>query len=518
MLAGWIVGAFALGLLARQVGLPPLVGFLLAGFVFSAFGIERTPMLSELAEAGVLLLLFAVGLKLRLKNLLRAEVWGTALAHLVLTAGVTGFVIHAVSGLGWNVSFMLAIAFGFSSTVMAAKVLETRRELRAFHGRIAIGILIVQDLVAVAFLATINVQPPSPYAVLLLLLPFARPWISRVLNFVGHGELLMLYGAVLALAAGGFGFESLGMSPELGALLLGTMLSDHKRAQELTDALWSLREFFLIGFFLSIGLGGSPSREMLGVAFVLVLLIPIKSAIFFAFLLCFGLRARTAFLTGLSLASYSEFGLIVAQVAVTNELLANQWLVLAALTVALSFALAAPLNSFSHVLYGRIGRWLEPLERSRRHPDDEPITFGSAEVLIVGMGRVGAGAYDHLRNLGAHVVGVDSDPGKVERHLREGRRVAYADAEDPSFWHLLDLERLRAIMLVTPDVEPKIVASTQLRQRGFRGLLSATHLYPEEREPILKSGCDVTYNYFTEAGVGFATHTWDVLHRKQDDG
>ena len=151
MIAIWIAGALLLGLAVSRIGLPPLVGFLASGFVFAALGMERTPMLADLAHAGVLLLLFAVGLKLRIKTLLRFEVWGTAIAHLSLT-GFVGVAAVVVGGAVAGAGVRVGRRFGFSSTVLAAKVLEGNRELRAVHGRVAIGILIVQDVVAVVLL------------------------------------------------------------------------------------------------------------------------------------------------------------------------------------------------------------------------------------------------------------------------------------------------------------------------------------------------------------------------------
>jgi predicted Kef-type K+ transport protein len=510
MIAVWIAGALLLGLAVSRIGLPPLVGFLASGFVFGALGMERTPMLADLAHAGVLLLLFAVGLKLRIKTLLRFEVWGTAIAHLVIT-GIFGVaILSSLTGLSPALAFALAVAFGFSSTVLAAKVLEGNRELRAVHGRVAIGILIVQDVVAVVLLAFMSLETPSPWALLLLLVPLTRPAISWLLEQCGHGELLVLLGAALAIG-GGEGFEALGLSAELGALLLGTMLADHKRSQELATVLWGLKELFLVGFFLNIGFSGPPTWEALEGALWLLVLLPAQGAIFFLLLIGLGLRARTSFLTAVSLTTYSEFALIVVDVAVTNGLLDTQWVIVTALAVALSFIAAAPFNAFAHELYRALSPWLERLERDKRHPDDEPISLGRAEILIVGMGRVGSGAYDYLRQLDENIVGIDSDPAKIESNVRDGRRVAYADAEDPSFWHLLNIDRLRAIMLALPDLQAKVSAARALRERGYRGLLSATHLYPEERAPIIEAGCDVTYNYYTEAGVGFARHTYETL-------
>jgi predicted Kef-type K+ transport protein len=510
MLAAWIGGALILGLAASRVGVPPLAGFLIAGFAFGLAGFETSPFLIEISEAGVLLLLFAVGLKLRVKTLLRFEVWGTALGHLVVVAVLALAAIRAVAGVAWPLAVTLAIALGFSSTVFSAKVLEEQKALRAVHGRIAIGILVVQDLVAGALLTGLSLATPSPYALLLLALPFAGAYIGRLLDFVGHGELLVLFGVALAVG-GGYVFETLGVSPELGALALGMALAEHRRAQELSTALWGLKEFFLVGFFLTIGVSGEPTWATVGHVAWLMLLLPLKCVAFFAILLALGLRARTSFLTTASLATYSEFGLIVAQSAVANGNLGSEWLVASAIAVALSFLLAAPVNALAYEVLARFGGVLERFERDTRHPDDEPVTLGSAEILVVGMGRVGTGAYEYLRQRSDHVVGADSDPGKIERHLAAGRRVVYADAEDVTFWKQLHLGKLKAIMLSFPDVRGMQAACRELRARGFSGLISATHLFGEDVERILEAGADVTYNYFTEAGVGFARDSWEAL-------
>ena len=139
MVAIGIGGALLLGLLAWRIGLPPLVGFLASGFLFGALGVQKAPWLGDLAHAGVLLLLFAVGLKLRFKTLLRHEVWGSALAHLLVTAVVGAVLIYWTAGQSWGAAVVMALALGFSSTVLAAKVLEGNRELRSVHGRVAIG-------------------------------------------------------------------------------------------------------------------------------------------------------------------------------------------------------------------------------------------------------------------------------------------------------------------------------------------------------------------------------------------
>ena len=516
MLSAGIAAALVLGLVAWRFGLPPLVGFLLTGFVFSAFGVAPPEALDEFAHAGILLLLFGVGLKLRFKTLIRKEVLGTAVGHITIVGAATAGLLLGLVESTWQTAVVLAVAFTFSSTVLAAKVLESLNELRAVHGRIAIGILIVQDIAAVACLAAISAQVPSPYAALWLLLPLLRPVLGWLLDMVGHDELLVLFGAVVAIVVGGTGFEVVGLSSELGALLMGTLLAGHQRAQELSNAIWGLKELFLIGFFLSIGFSGLPTTETFVLSIWAMLLLPLKIAVLFGLLLVLGLRARTSFLTSLSLATYSEFGLIVIKAAVDDGMLGNEWLITAAVTVAISFALAAILNADGHGLYAKYAHLLRPLARNRPHPDDEPITLGSAEILIMGMGRVGTGAYDYLHGIGELVVGADSDPGKLENHRQEGKRVVYADSEDAAFWQRLNIDKLKAVMVAVPDMHSKQIAGRELRRRGFTGLLVATHIYPEQEGPILEAGFNETYNYFTEAGVGFARDMVEVLHADEE--
>ena len=282
----------------------------------------------------------------------------------------------------------------------------------------------------------------------------------------------------------------------------------------------------LVGFFLQIGLLGWPSLATLGEATLLALLLPLKAGLFFLILVAFRLRARTAFLTALALTSYSEFALIVVEFMVGNGQLPADWLVLLAITVALSFIIASPFNRFAHQLYERLEGRLAGFEGSEHHPDEQPVSLGSTQILILGMGHAGTAAYDFLKkrqNLpGPHKVlmvsGIDSDLGKVERHLHEGRRVVYADAEDPGFWHRIKLDGLKAVMLAMPDREAKQIASRQLRRHGFQSLISAVSTHPEEAAALKAAGADMTFLAFNEVGVGLAEHVWEALEKSKVKG
>lgn len=501
----WLSFAFAMGLFMRLIGLPPLVGYLAAGFTLSAFGYEGNGILNHVAHAGVLLLLFSVGLKLRLRSLISKEVLLGSLIHMAFMVAIVSVFSTSVFGMHGKLALIIALALSFSSTVVAAKVLEGKKELRAFHGRIAIGILIMQDLVAVAVLSVGNGAVPSPFAFLLFGLLFVRPLIHRLLDVSGHGELVILYGLLLAIVIGGYGFEYFGLSSELGALLLGVLVSNHKRAIELSNSIWALKEILLVGFFLQIGLMGHPTLDMLENALLINLALILKALLFFIIMILFRLRARTAFLTSLSLATFSEFGLIVANMAVHNAWLSQEWMVLLALTVALSFAIAAPLNRYSHEIYSRLENWLQKFESAKYHPDDEPINIGNSHVLVIGMGRVGSGAYDMLVQQHERVIGLDSDPVKVEKHRQAGRRVLYADAEDPGLWSNIHLEGVHSVMLAMPEPTAKLLAAKELRRIGFDGMISATVVFEEEIKPLEEAGVNFIYNYYNGIGASFAT-------------
>ena len=239
--ASWIAFAFALGLLARFIGLPPLIGYLGAGFALAAagdyVGVTRDDsiILDHLAHLGVLLLLFTVGLKLKLGNLVRREVIGGSLLHFFISSVLVLPAIMLILDSDWREAMLLAIALSFSSTVLAAKVLESKRELRAFHGRVAIGVLIIQDLIALVVMSLAAGKMPSAWALLVFLLPLLRPVLFRLLDHSGHEELMVLLGLMLALVAGGLGFEYVGLSSELGALAFGAMLAKRDRDEDRSD-------------------------------------------------------------------------------------------------------------------------------------------------------------------------------------------------------------------------------------------------------------------------------------------
>jgi voltage-gated potassium channel Kch len=399
----------------------------------------------------------------------------------------------------------------FSSTVCAIKILEDRGELRARHGQVAIGILIIQDIAAVVFVTLASGKTPSIWALALLALPVIRPLLKRLLDHSGHGEMLPLAGFFFALSFGEL-FEIVGLKSHLGALVVGVLLGGHSKAVELSKSLLSFKDIFLIGFFLSIGFTALPTADMFGVALVMAIALPLKTAMFFAWLSALKLRSRTAFLSALSLANYSEFGLIVCSISVASGLLAKEWLVIMALAVSISFVFSALINARAHGLYARWSNVINRFQRSERLPEDAFLEPGEASVLIAGMGRVGSGAFDAFNDhLNQHACGVDVDIKRVNEQRALGRNVVLGDAEDLDFWSTINLESIRLIVFAMPNHLDTLEAVKLLRKVGYKGRTAAIAKYEDQKIVLLKAGIDEVFNYFAEVGIGLAEQSLHLI-------
>ena len=517
--------AFVLGFAGRQIGLPPMVGFLLAGFALKGFGFEAGPTLGQFADLGVILLLFSIGLKLKIETLLSPEVWAGASLHMAVTVLVFGLFIFALSmtgihffaGLDLATSALIAFALSFSSTVFTVKALEEKGEMQALHGRVAIGVLIMQDIIAVLFITISTGKVPSIWALALFGLILVRPLLFLIMDRCGHGELIPLFGLVAALVLGAEAFDQVGLKADLGALILGVMLAKHSRAGEVSDSLLSFKDILLVGFFLNIGLTGAVSLKVVLIAMLFVALLPLKTSLFFYLMTRFKLRARSASLVSLSLTTYSEFGLIVGSISVANGWLTADWLTVVAIALALSFVLGSPLNTMAHDIYARFHDWLIPWESATRHPDDQPIHTGDARIAILGMGRIGSGAYDTMRaRFGDIVIGLESNLDTVSAHQEAGRNVILGDATDSDFWQRLQPGQVQLVMLTLPELSANLDIVRMLSDNLFDGKIAAVVRYQDEFEILQQAGVHLVVDSPTEAGAGFAEHVQTRFAKQLD--
>jgi predicted Kef-type K+ transport protein len=508
----WILFAFVLGLAARKISLPPSIGYLASGFILHFLGYSASPELHVLANLGITLMLFTIGLKLNVRDLAKNEVWLGCISHTLiwLIFAVLAIKLFAVFALSYfselsNVSVLvMAFALSFSSTVCIVKLMEESGEMRTRHGKLAIGILVIQDIIAVAFLVAATGKMPSLYAFGLFAIYPLRKFIFRFVDQIGHGELIPLGGFVIALGSYEL-FELVNIKGDLGALLAGMLLATHTKASEITKSLLSFKDLFLIGFFLSIGFSALPTLNMLMIACVIFLLIPIKFGLFFGLFNLLKLRSRTSFLSALALSNFSEFGLIVAAISVKSGWLTNDWLVILSLSVTLSFVFTNIAYRYAHELFTTHKAYIKQFQRSERLAEDIFIQPCSAPIVVIGLGRVGMGAYKsldiHHRN---QAWGLDADSRKVAWLRSQNLEVYKGDAEDVDFWENIDLDKIKLVLLAVPSVQDCKNIVTQLKTANYQGKIAAIARFDDERIQLQEFGIDRVFNFFNEAGVGLA--------------
>jgi len=492
---------------SRAIAMPALIGYLAAGFVLHELDVSSGALLSQLSEMGITLLLFSIGLKLQVGELRRVHIWGTTLIHMLITQlgvlGLLSVVARVFPGLGLTLegNLVIAFAFTFSSTVFVIQVMQERGEAASRHAALAVGILIIQDLAAVLFLAISAGKVPEWSALwLLLLIPARRP-IIYLLRLARHGELFTLAGFALALLGAQL-FDSVGIKGDLGALLIGVLLSGEQKAKELARNLLYFKDLFLVGFFLSIGLGGWPGPGLMALAIALGLLAALKPLLYFPILTRLHVAPRTALLTSISLANHSEFGLIVIAIAATEGWVSSEWGSAMSIAIAVSFVVASPMNRASHTLYRKyrahLLRYESPLVRASA-PDTRNV-----RVLVLGMGNIGTGAYEAMaRDFGEAVLGVDDNDRKLAVHRAVHRRVAAADASDPDFWHRVALDEVELIMLALTNHEENMLVARLLERMGYRGRIAAVVRFEEEAAALEARGI-LAFNLYAQAGEGFA--------------
>ncbi len=527
-----LIAAFGIvGLVLRQ---PLIVAFIAAGIVAGgdALGLIRsTEQIDLLAEIGVAVLLFLVGLKLDVQIIrsLGKVAAATGLGQVMFTAGI-GFIICLLLAIDAVTSAYVAVALTFSSTIIVVKLLSDKRELETLHGRIALGFLIVQDIVVVAAMVTISalgaggddqVSRIGPFVfvagsigMLVLVGVFVRYLAEPLLRVTSRSpELLVTFSlawAVLFAAT----TDWLGFGKELGGLLAGVALASTTYREAIATRLVSLRDFLLLFFFVALG-----SRLDLGVlgqqvpaALVLSLFVLIGNPlIVMAIMGVMGYRKRTGFLAGLTVAQISEFSLVFIAMGLALGHVQPEAVGLVTLVGLVTITLSTYMILYSGRLYRLVEPWLSIFERRSPVPElggDAP-SNRAADVILFGLGRYGQAMLDILEARGIRVLGIDNDPEAVlrSREDREGAAI-YGDAEDAEFLATLPLASSRHVIVATSAIgrgvtheDSRAGAIKGLRESGFKGRIAVRCVDEADGERMRRAGADVALFVFGDAAA-----------------
>ena len=487
--------ALIMGFIAARLKLPVLVGYLIAGIIIGPATpgfVADIELSSQLAEIGVMLLMFGVGLHFSLEDLLAVR--RIALPGAVAQIAVaTALGIFVTSLWGWSLAagIVFGLALSVASTVVLLKALESRGVLDSVNGRIAIGWLLVEDLVMVLVLvllpalalwlgSTTNAATPSVgdrslwqtlavtigqvsgFVVLMLVVGRRLfPWLLWQVARTGSRELFTL--CIVAAAVGiAYGSAALfGVSFALGAFFAGMVMRESPLSYRAAEESMPLRDAFSVLFFVSVGMLFEPAvliREPLHVVMVLAIIIFGKSIAAFVIVLLFRYPLNTALTVSASLAQIGEFSFILANFGVSLGLLPPEGQSLILSGAIISIAL-------NPVLFGAIEpaqAWIRSrskLAQALERPDDPlaalPMTTDlkrlTGHVVIVGYGRVGRRIGEAMIAHGIAIVVAEQNREIVERLRSSGIAAVSGDASDPAVLLQAHVHRASILVIATPD-------------------------------------------------------------------
>lgn len=527
--SGLLILAGAIGYVGHLLKQPLIVSYIVVGILAgpSVLGLARSEgPLELLSDLGIAVLLFLVGLKLdyRLVRELGMVSLLTGLGQVLFTAGF-GFLI--AMGLGFDViaSLYIAVALTFSSTIIIVKLLSDKRELDALHGRVALGFLIVQDIVVVlsmVVLSTIGIGAAAEgeglsvtgaltaaavlVVIVVLIVRYAANPLTR--SLAQSPELLILFSIGLAALFAAIG-EALGLGLEIGGLLAGTALASTPYRDAIASRLGPLRDFLLLFFFLVLGteleltiLGENVTAALIFSAFVLVGN-PLVVVIIMGLL---GYRRQTGFLAGLTVAQISEFSLIFIGMGVTLGHVTEAELGLVTLVGLITIAASTYMITYSHKLLPIFAPYLGAFERAdpqRERADEERGAEEPPEVILFGLSGLGSAIAERLAQKNVPMLAVDLDPAVVREWQLRGVDAVYGDVTDPEY--LLGLPLASAPWVVTtlrhhgpylnmPD--PRQTLLKVLNAEGFDGRVAVAVYDPAEGDSVQEGGADLVLDPF----------------------
>ena len=516
--------AGGVAMLFRQ---PLIVAFIAVGILVGPAGfgmVSLNEQIELLAHIGIAILLFVVGLKLDLHIIKTMGVVAlfTGLGQVVFTS-VFGFLIALSLGLEAISALYVAVALTFSSTIIIVKLLSDKGELDALHGRIAIGFLIVQDIVVVLAMigltATGQAQESSNLGfefvmvlvkgafMLVVVALLMRYVIPKLLNRLAHSpELLILFAISWAMMGATAGYL-LGFSQEVGAFLAGISLASTHYRELIGARLVSLRDFLLLFFFISLGaslemetLGGQVGDALLLSVFVLVG----NPLIVMAIMGYMGYRKRTGFLAGLTVAQISEFSLILAALGFSLGHINQETVGLVTLVGLITISASTYMILYSQQLYGWLSPYLGVFERKEAYREvalDQQEMAQPAEVIVFGLGRFGMVIAQTLQQQGVNVLAVDFDPLLIQKSAEHAVPTRYGDAEDPEFIRSLPLTDATWVVSTLRDSHINMALFQSLKSSDFNGKIALAVNKSSEMAKFKALGVDMVLLPYHDAAI-----------------
>jgi len=495
--------------LMRLLKQPLIIGYIFSGILLGPLVfnvINSTDTLSAFSKIGVAFLLFMVGLNLNPRVI--KEVGKVSLVTgigQVLFTFIIGFIIAKYLGLSTVVSAYISIALAFSSTIIIMKLLSDKGDLETLYGRIAIGFLIIQDLIAITVLLLISslsqgadltslavgsiLKGIGGIIVLFALTVYLLPSITK--HIAKSQEFLLLFSIgwcfiIAALA------QYLHFSIEVGALLAGVTLSLSPYQYEISSKMKPLRDFFLIIFFIILGsqMIFSNIIETLPEILIFSLFVLVGNPLIIMVLMRFmGYTKRTNFLAGLATAQISEFSLIIVALGVSVGHIALEVLSIVTAIALITFAGSTYLIMYSNQLYSFLAKYLTLFERKGRKLDEHKSSFREKyDVILFGYNRIGFDILESLKKTKQKVLVIDYDPDIIAKLSWEGHECRYGDANDSELLNELHLSKVKMVISTIPAIETNLLLINKIRERNKKAIISVVSHQIDEAVRLYDEG------------------------------
>jgi Kef-type K+ transport system membrane component KefB len=503
-----LIIVLAVSFLIRLLKQPLIIGYILSGIligplVFNLFPNKET--LEIFSQFGIAFLLFIVGIHLNPKTIKEVGKISliTGIGQVVFTS-IIGYFIGSFLGFSWITSIYLAVALTFSSTIIIMKLLSDKDALDKLFGKISIGFLLVQDVIAIIILlfvssfsnnsgSFISLSFIFAKAVLFLVIlyPFSYFVLPKLSSFFAKSqEFLFVFAISWGLGLSAL-FMFLGFSIEVGALIAGIMLSLSPYSYEVSSKLKPLRDFFIISFFILLGtqMVFKDISALWGPAVIFSLFILIGNPLIVMILMgIFGYSKNTGFMAGLTVAQISEFSLILIALGVKIGHLSESILSLVTVIGLVTIAGSTYMIMYSEKMYSKISRYLTIFEK--KGVRESLIKNSNYEFILFGENRIGFSIMNSFINLKKKYLVVDYNPERVQRLRNRGINCIYGDVSNSDFIDGLKLERAKLIVSTIPEKDINLMLLEKTRKMNKDAVLIMTSRQISDTFELYNSGAD----------------------------
>jgi len=504
-----IIVATFFAYLLKLLRQPMIPAYIITGLLIGPFGLKivsNQSVISNFAEIGVAFLLFVVGLELDLKRLkdigLVATVGGAI--QIVVLFGF-GYLIGAISGVFTKTELLyIGLFVAFSSTMVVVKLLGDKKVLDTLHGRIVLGILLMEDLVAIVALSIINAFGAQSlllmfasicytigiFAGLFLVTAFIFPPIFR---FAARSQELLFLVALatcflFSIIAGVIGF-----SIAIGGFIAGVTIANLPYNLEIIGRVKPLRDFFSTLFFVSLGMGLSLSgmgNIILPLIVLIIFIILLKPLVTMAICSVFGYTKRTCFLTAISLPQISEFGLILVSQGALAGQISHNLATMAVLLAIVTMTITSYFSKFENQIYGLLSKPLSIFDKPHGKEFEYTSDNRKYDVILIGYDRIGFSIAKTMKKLRKRWIVVDFNPDIIKRLIREKVNCIYGDISDIEVFERLNFGNARIVISTMPDLRDNLLLLQRCRHANPKITVFVTSNNLEDALKLYEQGAD----------------------------